>query len=78
MKNIWKSLFVAALFVSCSEQMTEETVAPEVNNGKAIQFEVVNEGSRVGFFEGNSEHGVSFEVGDVVAIRHYTGESSMR
>lgn len=76
MKNIWKSLFVAALFVSCSEQMTEETVAPEVNNGKAIKFEVVNEGSRVGFFEGNSGHGVSFEVGDVVAIRHYTGESS--
>ena len=71
MKNIWKSLFVAALFVSCSESMTEETVAPEVNNGKAIKFEVANNGGRAAFFQGG--HGVAFEEGDVIGLRLLTG-----
>ena len=74
MKNIWKSLFVAALFVSCSEQMAEETVAPEVNNGKAIQFEVVEDGGRAAFFQGEG-HGVVLEGDEILGIRHFAGET---
>lgn len=74
MKNIWKSLFVAALFVSCSESMTEEAAAPEVNNGKAIKFEVVNEGGRAAFFQGEG-HGVAFEAGDELGIRGWYSQT---
>ena len=74
MKNIWKSLFVAALFVSCSEQVAEETVAPEVNNGKAIQFEVANVGGRAAYFQGEG-HDVVLEGDEQLSIRHFIGES---
>lgn len=74
MKNIWKSLFVAALFVSCSESMTEEAAAPEVAQGKAIKFEVVNEGGRAAFFQGEG-HGVAFEAGDQLGIRGWYSQT---
>lgn len=72
MKNIWKSLFVAALFVSCSESMTEETVAPEASQDNAIRFEVAIDGGRAAFFQG-AGHGAAFEAGDQLGIRSWTG-----
>lgn len=75
MKNIWKSLFVAALFVSCSESMIEETVAPEASQDNAIRFEVATAGGRAAFFQG-AGHGAAFEAGDELGIRSWTGSET--
>ena len=50
MKNLWKTLFVAALFVSCSEANVDEQPAPETTQGQAIEF-YADMGGRTSFFE---------------------------
>lgn len=72
MKNLWKSLFVAALMVSCSEANVEENPAPEATNGKPIQFELVNEGGRAAFFQGEG-HQVNWEGGESIGVRRWSG-----
>lgn len=72
MKNLWKTLFVAALFVSCSEANVDEQPVPETTQGTPIQFELVNEGGRAAFFQGEG-HRVDWEGGEKIAIRRWLG-----
>ena len=74
MKNLWKTLFVAALFVSCSEANVDEQPVPETTQGTPIQFELVNEGGRAAFFQGEG-HRVDWEGGENIAIRGWYSET---
>ncbi len=72
MKNLWKTLFVATLFVSCSEANVDEQPAPEFSQGQAIEF-YANVGGRTSFFE-DEGLGVHWVEGDKVAIRRWYGD----
>lgn len=74
MKNLWKTLFVAALFVSCSEANVDEQPVPETTQGQAIEF-YADMGGRTSFFE-DEGLGVHWVEGDKLAIRRWYGDGN--